>query len=195
VTLHLIGLDCPACGSAMVGDPHDVLFFCTHCGSGALLDSNGLETVESTALLPAPGRHARVWKPAWVIETDVSVNQRIRADGRETQGWQGERTFVVPAFELPLNDLVQLGRALSAAAGTVGEVPSEPIRGGVLTIEDAVILARHIVVGDEVRKPDMLASVQAEVTKKAQRLAAIPFEKVKERLRCAVTGVTVRLQG
>jgi hypothetical protein len=195
MNLHLIGLDCPACGSAMAGEPHDVLFFCSHCGSGALLDPEGLETVESTALLPAPGRHARVWKPAWIIEADVSVNQRIRADGRETQGWQGERTFVVPAFELPLNDIVQLGRALSAAAGAMGEVPSEPIRGGVLTIEDAVILARHIVVGDEVRKPDMLASVQAEVTKKAHRLAAIPFEEVKERLRCAVTGVTVRSSG
>jgi len=195
VTLHLIGLDCPACGSAMAGDPHDVLFFCSHCGSGALLEPDRLETVESTALLPAPGRYARVWKPAWVIETEVSVNQRIRADGRETEGWQGERTFVIPAFELPLNDLVQLSRALAAAAGTVGEVPGEPIRGGVLTIEDTVILARHIVVGDEVRKPDMLASVEAEVTKKSHRLAAIPFEEVKGRLRCAVTGVTVRSSG
>ena len=53
MNLHLIGLDCPACGSAMAGEPHDVLFFCSHCGSGALLDPEGLETVESTALLPA----------------------------------------------------------------------------------------------------------------------------------------------
>ena len=192
MTLRLIGLDCPACGSAMRGDPHDVLFFCGHCGSGALLEEEGLETVASTALLPAPGRHATVWKPAWVIEAEVTVDERIRADGRRTAGWREDRTFVIPAFSLPLEDLVRLARALSTAAGTVGEVPREPIRGGTLTLEDAVTLSRHIVAGDEVRKSDMLASVQVEVQPTAHRLSAIPFEEAKGGLRCAVTGVTVR---
>jgi hypothetical protein len=192
VTLRLVSLDCPACGSAMKGDPHDVLFFCAHCGSGALLDEEAVTTVESTALLPTPGRHARVWKPAWVLEAEVSVDQRIRADGRHTDGWRGERSFVIPAFPLSLDDLIQLARALSNAAGTVGEVPREPIQGGTLSLEDALTLARHIVVGDEVRRSDMLASVQVEITEKSNRLAAIPFEETKGRLRCAVTGVTVR---
>jgi hypothetical protein len=192
MTLRLIGLDCPACGSAMRGDPHDVLFFCAHCGSGALLVDDGLQTVESTALLPSPGRSARIWKPAWVIEAEVTVDDRIRADGRPTQGWQEVRTFVMPAFPLPLEDLVRLARALSTAAGAAAEVPHEPIRGGTLTLEDAVTLSRHIVVGDEVRESDMLASVQVEVQTKVHRLAAIPFEEARGGLRCAVTGVTVR---
>jgi hypothetical protein len=179
----------------MEGGRSDLLFFCGHCGSGALLDEEGLTTVESTALLPTPGRHARVWKPSWIIEVDVVVDERIRADGRRTKGWRGERSFVVPAFELPLDDLVRLARALSVAAGTVGEVPREPIHGGTLSLEDALTLARHIVVGEEVRKPDMLASVQAELTPKSQRLAAIPFEQAEGRLRCAVTGVTIRGAG
>lgn len=193
MTVHLIGLDCPACGSAMRGDSIDVIFFCCHCGSGALLEEGGLDTVESTALLPVPGRHARTWRPAWVIEADVVVGDRIRADGRRTEGWKGERTFVLPAFPLRLPDLVLLSRALSEAAGAVGEVPREPIRGGVLSLEDALTLARHIIVGDEVRKSDMLASVQVEVHEKEHRLAAIPFERDDPGLRCAVTGVGVRL--
>jgi hypothetical protein len=192
VSLHLIALDCPACGSAMEGDSHDFLFFCSHCGSGALLDDDGLEVIESSALMPAPGYHARVWKPAWVLEVDVVVDERIRDDGRRTQGWRGERSFVIPAFGLPLNDLVTLARALSRAVGTVGEVPREPIRGGTLSLEDALTLSRHIIVGDEVRKPDMLASLRAELELKSHRLAAIPFERDGKRLRCAVTGVTVR---
>jgi hypothetical protein len=192
MTLRLIGLDCPACGSAMRGDRHDLLFFCAHCGSGALLEEDGLQTVESTALLPSPGRHPRIWRPAWIIEAEVTVGDRIRADGRHTQGWTEEQTFVMPAFPLPLEDLIRLARALSRAAGTVGEVPREPIHGGTLSMEDALTLVRHIVVGDEVRRSDMLASVQVTVNVAAHRLAAIPFEEVKGGLRCAVTGVDVR---
>jgi len=193
VSLRLIALDCPACGSAMRGGSSDVIFFCSHCGSAALLGREALEAVPSTALLPAPGRHARIWKPAWVLEAAVTVASRQRAGGGRSDGWRGDRTFVVPAFALPLPDLVLLGRSLSQAAGSVGEVPREPIRGGTLAFEDAVTLARHLVVGDEVRKPDQLASVDVTVTEKTHRLAAIPFEDAGDgRLRCAITGVVVR---
>jgi hypothetical protein len=195
VKLHLIPLDCPACGSAMAGESHDLIFFCAHCGSAALLDEEGLETVESTALLPTPGRHARVWKPAWIIEARVTVDERIRADGRQTQGWQGEQRFVMPAFRLPLVDLIELARALAAAAGAVGEVPREPVHGGTLALEDALTLARHVVVGDEIRKRDRLASLQVDITDEGHRLAAIPFEREEAGLRCAVTGVFVRADG
>ena len=193
MSLRLIALDCPACGSAMRGDASDVIFFCSHCGSAALLGSEALEPVPSTALLPAPGRHARVWKPAWVLEAEVTVKGRQRAGGGRSDGGRSERTFVVPAFPLPLPDLVLLSRALSEAAGTVGEVPRDPIRGGTLAFEDAVTLARYVVVGDEARKPDKLASVDVAISEKTHRLAATPFEDAGEgRVRCAVTGVVVR---
>ncbi len=193
MSLRLIALDCPACGSAMRGDPSDVIFFCGHCGSAALLGHEALEPVASTALLPAPGRHARVWKPAWLLEAEVSVKGRQRAGGGRGDGWSGERTFVVPAFPLPLPDLVLLSRRLSEAAGTGGEVPREPIRGGTLPFEDAVTLARYVVVGDEVRKADKLASLDVTITEKGHRLAATPFEDAGDgRLRCAITNVVVR---
>lgn len=193
MTLRLIALDCPACGSAMEGDRSDVIFFCSHCGSGALLGDELLEIVESTALMPAPGRHARVWKPAWVLEAEVQVSDRRLASGRPSTGWHGERTFVVPAFGLALTDLVLLARALSEAAGSVGEVPREPIRGGTLAFADAVTLVRHLVIGDEVRKPDMLAAVEVELVERTHRLVALPFEDGGEgQLRCAITGVVVR---
>jgi hypothetical protein len=192
MSLRLISLDCPACGSAMNGKSHDVIFFCGHCGSAAVLDDEGLVTVDSTAMLPTPGRHARVWRPAWVVEAEVTVSERIRADGRHTEGWSGELTFVIPAFDLPLVDQMILSRALTKAAGAVGEVPREPIHGGTLALEDALTLARHLVTGDEVRRRDDLASVQVEVRETARRLAAIPFEDAGNgRLKCAVTGVTV----
>ena len=194
--LGLVALDCPACGSAMGGGSSDVIFFCQHCGSAALLGQGGLEVMESTALLPSPGRHAKAWKPAWIIEAEVTVDERIQHSGRRSEGWRGARTFVVPAFRMPLVDLVMLARALSEAAGSTGEVPREPIRGGVLAYEDALVLAKHIVVGDEVRRPDNLASVEVEIADTAHRLAAIPFEDAGNgRLKCAITGVAVSMVG
>ena len=61
------------------------------------------------------------------------------------------------------------------------------------SIEDAVTLIRHILIGDEVRRSDMLASVIVDVEVVGRSLVALPFDAVEGRLTCAVTGVTVRV--
>ena len=192
MTLHLVSLDCPSCGSALRGEGLDTIFFCDHCGDAATLDDDGLHMVRSTALLPSPGRHAREWRPAWLVEAEVTVSDRVRAKGRRSEGWQARRIYVIPAFAMPLDDLTRIARALSEVAGETGEVPREPIHGGTLALDDAVTLIRHILIGDEVRKSDMLASVQADIEIVESRLVALPFEPTKVGLRCAITGVTVR---
>ena len=84
--LHLVSLDCPSCGSALQGEGLDTIFFCDHCGDAATLDEDGLHMVESSALLPSPGRSAREWRPAWLLEADVRVSDRVRAKGRRSEG-------------------------------------------------------------------------------------------------------------
>lgn len=192
MNLRLVSLDCPSCGSALHGEGLDTIFFCDHCGDAAILGDDGLQKVESAALVPAPGRSAREWRAAWLVEADITVADRIRALGRPSDGWMARRIYVIPAFAMPLGDLTRLGRALSEAAATTAEVPREPIHGGTLALEDAVILIRHIVIGEEVRKSDMLASVRVEIDLVSSRLVAIPFEPTKDGLRCSITGVTVR---
>ncbi len=192
MSLRLINLDCPSCGSAMRGEGLDTIFFCGHCGDAAVLEDDGLQTVDSTALMPTPGRHAGVWKPAWRFEVQVRVTQRVRADGRTTPDWEAGRTFFIPAFDLPLDDLTRLSRALSEVAESAAEVPREPIRGGTLAVDDALELIRHILIGDEVRRLDMLASVMVDVEEVSRSLVALPFETGNGQLRCAVTGVTVQ---
>jgi len=193
MTLRLVSLDCPSCGSALHGEGLDTIFFCDHCGDAATLDADGLHMVASAALLPSPGRSAREWRPAWLIEADVEVSDRIRAGGRRSEGWEERRTFVIPAFGVPLGDLSRLARALSEAAGDTGEVPHEPIHLGTMTLEDAVTIARHMVLGDEVRKSDMLASVRVDIEVVTSRLVALPFEPTDSGLRCAITGLTIRV--
>ncbi len=193
MSLRLVSLDCPSCGSALHGEGLDTIFFCDHCGDAATLDADGLHMVESAALLPSAGHSAREWRPAWLIEADIRVGDRVRAGGRRTDGWEERRTFVIPAFAVPLGDLTRLARALSEASGETGEVPNEPIHGGTMALEDALIIARHIVTGDEVRKSDMLASVRVDIEVVTSRLVALPFEPTSTGLRCAITGLTIRL--
>ncbi|MEJ2188448.1 MAG: hypothetical protein P8Y93_03355 [Acidobacteriota bacterium] len=193
MTLRLVSLDCPSCGSALHGEGLDTIFFCDHCGDAATLDADGLHMVESAALLPSPGHSARVWRPAWLIEADARVSDRIRARGRRTDGWEDRRTFVIPAFAVPLGDLTRLARALSEIAGETGEVPHEPVHGGTMALEDALTVARHIILGDEVRKSDMLASVRVDIEVVTSRLVALPFEPTDSGLRCAITGLTIRV--
>lgn len=194
MTLHLISLDCPSCGSALHGEGMDTIFFCDHCGDAATLSEEGLQMVESSALLPAAGRSAGQWRPAWLIEADVKVSERVRAKGRGSDGWQERKTYIIPALAIPLDDLTRLARALSEVAGARGEVPRSPIHGGTLSLDDAVILIRHLVIGDEVRKSDMLASVVVGIDVVESRLVAIPFEKTTAGLRCSITGLTVRTE-
>lgn len=191
MSLRLVPLDCSSCGSSLRGDPHDVLFLCPHCGGGSVLGPEGLDAVQSTAILPAPGRRAQLWRPAWVLETEVEVGQRIRAGGRPTGGSRGERRFVIPAFPLPLRSVAALAGALSTMPEQPGEVPREAIRGGSLSLEDARTIARYLVLSEEVARPDTLASVEVEVRVMGFRLAALPFEQDGNHLRCAVTGVRV----
>lgn len=192
MTLRLVSLDCPSCGSALRGEGLDTIFFCDHCGDAATLGEDGLEMVESAALVPSAGRSAGIWRPAWLIEARVSVSERTRHKGRRSEGWQEQQTFVIPAFEMPLGDLTRIARGFSEVIAETREVPREPIRGGTLAIDDAVILIRHLVIGDEVRKSDMLASVMVDIEVLASRLVAIPFESTDGGLRCSITGVTVR---
>ncbi len=191
MSLRLVTLDCPACGSAMSAAPEDEVFLCAHCGSGAVLGETGLATLEATALLPAPGRRAESWRPGWALEVDVTVAGRTTADGRSTPGWSQRRSYVLPGFDLPLADLVRLGRALGQAAGATGEVPRAPLPGGRLSLTDSLTLIHHLVVAEEAAKPDMLASIEVTVIEAGHRLVALPFEGEGDALRCAVTGVTV----
>ncbi len=144
MTLRLVSLDCPSCGSAMRGEGLDTIFFCGHCGGAAVLDDEQVQTVEATALLAAPGHHAGVWRPAWRLEVQARVHHRVRSDGRVTPDSEGKKTFFIPAFSLSLPDLSRLSRALSNVSEAAREVPKEPIHGGTLSVDDALTLVRHI---------------------------------------------------
>jgi hypothetical protein len=170
----------------------DTIFFCRHCGDAALLGEGGLEMIESTALVPAAGRSARVWKPGWMIEAEITISERTRTGGHHTEGWRATRTFVIPAFEMRLADLTRIMRAFSELDTELREVPRDPIHGGTLAMEDALTIIRHQLIGDEARRSDDLASVMVDIDVLSSRLVAMPWDPSQGKLTCSVTGVSVR---
>jgi len=134
-------------------------------------------------------------RPGWRIEAQVTVSGR-RVHGRGvTPGSSGVRTFIVPAFPLPLADLVRLSRALSAGQGEFSDTPRQPCRGGTMDLEDAGAFIRYLVTTEEVEKPDMLASLDVELQVHDHVACALPFEREEGFLRCALTGVRIRAEG
>jgi len=190
-SLQLIALDCHRCGSSLGGEPTDMIFVCDHCGAAAVLGDR-LEPVEAVGLMPAPGRQARILKPAWLVEARVVVEDRLTAEGRRTPGSDTVRSLVIPAFDLALPDLWKLALALTGAAGVRGETPREPVRGGVMHLDDALTFARYLVIGEEIHRPDLLRSARVTIEPRQSLVAAVPFEEVGSDLRCCVTGVRVR---
>ena len=168
------------------------IFFCDHCGDAAILGENGLEMVESAALVPAAGRSVATWRPAWLIESEVTVSERVRHKGRRSDGWQERRIYVIPAFEMHLGDLTRIARALAELAGETREVPREPIHGGTLDVDDAVTLIRHLVIGDEVRKFRHVGVYHCRYRRCFEPSSRSPSsESTDGGLRCSITGVTV----
>ena len=116
-----------------------------------MLGAEGSSRSNATALLPATERRARRWQPAWVLEP--GRGQRSSPGRRPPHRRLGaERSFVVPAFSLPLRSLPPVPCPIELGCGP-GEVPHEPVPGGTLARADAETFARHLVVGEEVARP------------------------------------------
>lgn len=190
----LVPLECPSCGSGLTAGPWDVVFLCRHCGGGARLGPDGLLEVEAVALAASPGRTVTGWRPAWLLDTTVAIRDRVVAGGGRSPDRRGSRRFLVAAWDLPLADLVRLARAHAATAAGTGELMSDPIPGGRISVEDAVAVARHVVIGEEVQAPDQLTSLTVDLELERARLAAVPVEETADRCRCAVTGVGYRVR-
>ncbi len=94
----LAGLTCHSCGPSFTAETSDILFLCRHCGAGVVLGEQELELVGSTALLPAPGRRAELWRPAWLLEAEVELHERVSAAGHRSPPGKSRRSFVIPAF-------------------------------------------------------------------------------------------------
>ena len=187
----LVRLQCPQCGSGIVAEGEDVVYYCVSCRSGYRFDAGALAPVE-VGFLPAPAIAAGRWLPFWVLPAQVTLHEREGARGGftgllgflgagdgETPGAPAAGTFAIPAFAAPLAEVTALAtrytQELPQLLARGGERLGERLTGGRLAAADAEKLAHYVLVASEAAKPDTLRTLRYTLDFGPARLLGVPF--------------------
>jgi len=167
-------LQCLKCQTALPAEPDEVAWLCPTCGQAVLLDEKqalGLAPLEiHFASDLRPGQKGR---PFWVAQ-GVVVVQRETYSGNESRQalefWQKPRTFFVPAYACPLEQLISLG--MQFLKQPIAMMPGQGTAFLPVTLspEDVRPMAEFIVMVIEAERRDMLKSVGIQLNLAAPSL-------------------------
>jgi ribosomal protein S27AE len=175
--VELIPMFCPKCQNAIPAGVQETAWVCGQCGQGMLLsDVKGVIPfpIHFAAGLPA----GKAGRPFWVVNGRASL-QRSTYRGNQAAEmvsfWKEPRRFFVPAYELPLDQIIEIGAALLQSA------PPQPQEGSpapflpvVVTREDIHALAEFIVMGVEASRKDNLKELKIELDLEDPQLWVLP---------------------
>jgi len=203
----LVLLDCAQCGAPLAGQENDVVFYCTACRSGWRYDPavpRRLAPVE-VSFVASPHRAAEGYLPFWVVPSRVDIRDR-RAAGvvagfnglmnfftgtDEEAEASGERSFVLPAFRLPISQAVDLAQRYTREFPRLDELLGERLTGGVYDERDAKTLAEYVLLATEVEKPDTLKDLAYTLHLGTPRLLGVPWVRDRDGRRDAVFGLAM----
>jgi len=203
VGYRLIPLSCPSCGAPLSADADDVVYYCTACKNGHLLErATGELRAIPVSFLAAPGKAIARRLPFWLLPAQVELLERTTEGGggfmrlfASTSNSGSDRMdvrFAVPAFAAPLSAAVELAKRYTAQlsqGAPEGELLGEALTGGALRVEDAKKWAEFALVATEVAKPDLLTQLRYRIEFGEARLLGVPFVGGPGALRDAFFGL------
>ena len=161
--VQLIPLVCTKCQTRLPAEPGEVAWVCSQCGQGLQLDvSKGLVPLEvNYAMGIAPNTPG---KPFWVTEGQVTFSSRQTYSGNEDREahnfWSQPRRFFVPAFNSPLEALLEVGSRFLMQPPVPLPGPAARFEPVTLALEDVKPLAEFIVMAIEAGRKDKLKDIQ-----------------------------------
>lgn len=175
--VELIPMFCPKCQNAIPANPGESAWVCGQCGQGLLLS-------DEKALLPfafhfAEGIPAgKAGRPFWVAD-GRAVLQRSTYGGDQSaqmrEFWQTSRRFFIPAYELPLDQMIETGSSLlKSNPGLPKEGQPAAFLPVVVGREDLLALAEFIVMGNEAARSDKLKELKIELVLEDPQLWIMP---------------------
>ncbi len=161
--IELIPLLCFKCQAPVLAQPDETAWVCAQCGQGLLLsETKGtvpLEVHFAVGIAPnTPGR------PFWVAGGTVDLQRRIFGGGDQSavaqKFWAAGRTFFIPAFSLPLADLIDWGVRMVQQPPLLAPGGAATFLPVTLQPQDVQAYAEFIVMGIEAARKDNLKELQ-----------------------------------
>lgn len=174
--ITLAPLQCLHCQAAIPAQVDEVAWVCETCGQGQLLLENGsLQAISvffSKHIQPGAQGH-----PFWVAEGSATL-QRETYHGnqaREMQDfWRIPRRFFVPAYALPLQEVINQGAQFLSQPLPLEEGSRVSFQPVTVPAGDVRPLAEFILLGIEADRRDALKTLKFELTLGEPQLWILP---------------------
>ena len=197
---RLVPLSCPSCGAPLQAEPDDVIYYCTGCRNGYLLDrASGQLGPLPVTFLAAAGKVVTRHLPFWWLPARVQLLERSTEGGGGLMSLFGKSpqgagdaldvNFAIPAYLAPLSRLVPLAQRYTGSFPNAGELLAERLTGGAMRVEDAQTWAHFALISAEAAKPDLLTQLRYTITFGEARLLGVPFVGEAAALRDAFFGL------
>jgi len=161
--IELIPLVCLNCSTPIPADTNEMAWVCAQCSQGMALDAqNGLTPLEvHYAESLQPDRRA---KPYWVAAGQVSLQREVyRSSSKSAQEamqfWGSPRSFVIPAYSLPQEDLLAQTTRFLLQPPALKPGAQAPFEAVTLSMEDIHPVAEFIVMAIEAGRKDLLKDI------------------------------------
>jgi hypothetical protein len=176
-TVKLIPLLCPNCQAPVPAQPDETAWVCDTCGHGLALDeergSSAVDVFFSASILPN-----KVGNPYWVSRGGVVISKRLTYHGNQNQAaeqfWARSRLFFVPAWRLPVADIVAQGVRLLREPLVMQTGSRAHIQPVVLGRNDIKPLAEFMVMSIEADRSDAMRELGFSVTLDPPQLWILP---------------------
>lgn len=198
----LEAIKCKNCGSGLVVEINDNVTYCGSCGSGFEIVNGELQPIEiNFAATAIPGNSEVIYKPFWIIRTDVEILERTAAGGfiknlfGGSSATSGSIVFYIPAFYCKLDSLKNLASAFTQKNPVASpQKYNAKLIGFAYGKEDAKKLAEFLLISFEAEKSDMMKTFRYNLRFNSFEILGIPFYKIGDgKLKDAVLGVEVSL--
>jgi hypothetical protein len=178
--VELIPLVCFKCDTLVPAQPDEVAWVCARCSQGLLLDEAAPRGLTALDVQYGSGIDpARKGKPFWVVDGSVQLQRSTFSSiadkaGEARQLWSQPRRFFIPAFEIPLQTLAELGPRMLLNPPVLQAAPAVLFEPVTLSPADLPALAEFIVLAIEANRSDMLKQVQIKVSLSKPVLWVLP---------------------
>lgn len=174
--VELIPLVCIQCSTPVPAQPDEVAWVCSQCGQGLALDyEKGLKSLEINYASGIPANAKG--HPFWVADGQVALQRTTYSGNRDQEAqrfWSQPRRFIVPAYNCPIETVIQQGIRFLAQPPDLQAGPAQAFEPVTLSGEDMKALAEFVVMAIEAGRKDKLKELHFDLTMGPPSLWVLP---------------------